>query len=253
MDGILGKKIGMTRWFRENGDSLGVTVIEAGPCVVVSRRTVQTHGYDGVQLGYNPSGARKPKLTRARAGHLKKNGLEPKWKIVREFRTEFGSEAVPRKGGEEQEAPPSGQEIQCDIFSAGEFVDVRGVSKGKGFSGVVKRWGFKGGPGSHGQGHTLRAPGSIGQSSYPSRVFPGMKMAGRMGNRRRAAQGLEVLSVQPEKNLIVLKGSVPGPEGGIVTLTRTVLCAKQKAVESGQRKADSKEDKAEGKQKQAVK
>jgi large subunit ribosomal protein L3 len=203
MSGIIGKKIGMTTIFT-NGEAVPCTVIEAGPCVITQIRTEENDGYNAVQLGY---GEKKEKhTTKALMGHFKKANTTPKRKLVefKEFETQF----------------ELGQEIKVeDIFEEGEFLDVSGKTKGKGFQGVVKRHGFAGvGQATHGQHNRLRAPGSIGACSYPARVFKGIRMAGRMGNTMITVQNLKVLKMFPDKNLILVSGSVPGPKNSIITL-----------------------------------
>lgn len=207
MSGLIGKKIGMTSIWDASGKNVPCTVIEAGPCVVTQVKTIEKDGYEAIQLAF---GERKEKNTpKALKGHFAKANTSPK-RIVMEFsRFEEGS----RK--------QYGEILLADIFIEGEFIDVAGHTKGKGFQGVVKRHGFSGvGQSTHGQHNRLRAPGSIGASSYPSRVFKGMRMAGRQGNERRKAINLEVLKIVPEKNLILVKGSVPGPKGSFLKLER---------------------------------
>ncbi len=207
MSGIIGKKIGMTSVYNEEGKNVPCTVIEAGPCVVTQVKTKETDGYEAIQLSY---GERKDKhTTNAMKGHFSKAGVSPK-RILREFtRFEAGHQ---KKWGDV---------IDVSIFEEGEFIDVVGTSKGKGFQGVVKRHGFKGvGDKTHGQHNRLRAPGSIGASSWPSRVFKGMRMAGQMGNKRVKMINLQVVKIVPEKNLIVVKGSIPGPNGSYVIVER---------------------------------
>ncbi len=196
MSGIIGKKIGMTSIFDENGKNIPVTVILAGPNYVTQVRTKEVDGYDAVQLGFDD---KKEKNTpKALKGHFEKAGVSPKKRVI-EFQ-DFEKEVK------------LGDEVTVgDIFAEGEFVDVSGISKGKGFQGVVKRHGFKGvGQATHGQHNRLRAPGSIGASSDPSRVFKGMRMAGHMGSEKVTVQNLKVMKVIPEKNLLIVKGSVPG-------------------------------------------
>jgi large subunit ribosomal protein L3 len=201
MKGLIGKKVGMTQIFDESGAAIPVTVIEAGPCYVTQVRTVEKDGYAAVQLGFEEVETRK--LTGGRLGHLKKYDL-PALKYLKEFRT--------------KEEVEEGQVLTVDVFADVERVDVMGKSKGKGFAGVVKRYGFAGGPKTHGQSDRLRAPGSIGATSTPGRVFKGKRMPGRMGNQTVTAQNLEVSLVNPEKNLIAVRGSVPGPKGGLVII-----------------------------------
>ena len=204
MSGIIGRKIGMTSIYSAEGKSQPCTLVEAGPCVVTQVKTIDRDGYDAVQLGF---GNRKEKNTpNALKGHFKKANTTPKSKLV-----EF-------KGFESCNA---GDEINVSIFEEGEFVDVSGTSKGKGFQGVVRRHNFGGvGQSTHGQHNRLRAPGSIGACSYPARVFKGMRMAGQMGNKRRLASNLQVLKVIAEKNLVIIKGSIPGAKGSTVTINK---------------------------------
>ena len=201
MPALLGTKIGMTQLFVEDGVVERVTVVQAGPCRVTGLRTEDRDGYDAVQLGYGDVPERK--LTKAKLGHLKKSGDAP-LRHLREFRGE----------GEGLEV---GQELTVDVFEKGQTVKVSGVSKGKGFQGTVKRHGFSRGPVSHGS-HNVRAPGSIGASATPSRVFKGIRGPGQMGNERVTQKGLTVVDVIPDQNLLLLRGSVPGPKGGTVEI-----------------------------------
>jgi len=194
MSGLIGKKIGMTSIYDENGKNLPCTVIEAGPCVVTQVKTNEVDGYNAIQLGFTDKNEKH--TNNAETGHFKKSKSSPKQKLI-EFQ-DF------------EEELKLGDKLTVEHFVEGEFVDVSGTSKGKGFQGVVKRHGFAGvGQATHGQHNRLRAPGSIGAASYPARVFKGMKMAGRMGNEKITIQNLRVLKVVPEKNLLVLKGCVP--------------------------------------------
>ncbi len=204
MPGIIGKKIGMTSIYSAEGKALPCTMIEAGPCVVTQVKTQDRDGYDAVQLGF---GTKKEKNTpNALKGHFKKAKTEPKADLV-EFKN-FSDLNL-------------GDVVNVDIFEEGEYVDVVGTSKGKGFQGVVKRHNFGGvGQATHGQHNRLRAPGSIGAASYPAKVFKGMKMAGQMGNARVKASNLQVLKVLAEKNIIVVKGSVPGANGSTLTIVK---------------------------------
>jgi len=203
MSGLIGKKIGMTSIFDENGKNIPCTVIEAGPCVVTQVRTKEVDGYEALQLGFDD----KKTANKAAEGHAKKAGTVAKRKVV-----EF-------QGFEEEYK--LGDTITVEHFIEGEFVDVAGTSKGKGFQGVVKRHGFGGvGQATHGQHNRLRAPGSIGAASYPARVFKGMKMAGQMGNERVKVQNLRVLKVVAEKNLLVVKGCVPGHKNAYVMIQK---------------------------------
>lgn len=202
MKGILGKKVGMTRFFEESGASVGATLIEAGPCVVIQVKTKERDGYDAVQLGYQEQ--KEKRATKPMQGHFKKANAAPH-RILREFR-DFDAEVK------------EGDEIRVDTFAAGDIVKVAGLSKGRGFAGVVKRWNFGGGPKTHGQSDRLRTPGSIGQSAYPKRVFKGIKMAGRMGNKRITVRNLRILKVFPDRNLLLVEGGVPGARNGIVEI-----------------------------------
>ncbi|HAH58611.1 MAG: 50S ribosomal protein L3 [Lentimicrobium sp.] len=207
MSGIIGKKIGMTSIFDASGKNQPCTVIEAGPCHVTQVKTRETDGYEAIQLAYDDK--KEKHSTKAEMGHFAKAGITPKRKVV-EF-TRF--EAENRK--------KFGDVVEVDIFIEGEYVDVVGISKGKGFQGVVRRHGFSGvGGTTHGQHNRLRAPGSIGASSWPSRVFKGMRMAGQMGNKRVKMINLQILKIVKEKNLILVKGAVPGANGSYVIIER---------------------------------
>lgn len=206
MSGIIGKKIGMTSLFDEQGKNLPCTVIQAGPCKVLQVKTEEKDGYKSVQLGYDDKSEKN--VSKAMQGHFKKAGSEPKAKIA-EFYHAFVDDLN------------IGDEVNVNFFNEGEFVDVTGTSKGKGFQGVVKRHGFGGvGQATHGQHNRLRAPGSIGAGSDPSRVFKGMRMAGQMGGKQVTVQNLQVLKVDEEKNLIIVKGAVPGPKNSYVILRK---------------------------------
>ncbi|WP_378177784.1 50S ribosomal protein L3 [Aquimarina sp. SS2-1] len=205
MSGLIGKKIGMTSIFDENGKNIPCTVIEAGPCVVTQVRTEEVDGYKAIQLGFDDKADKN--ATKAALGHFKKAGTNAKREVV-----EF-------QGFDEEYK--LGDTITVEHFAEGEFVDVSGTSKGKGFQGVVKRHGFGGvGQATHGQHNRLRAPGSIGAASYPARVFKGMRMAGRMGGDKVKVQNLRVLKVVAEKNLLVVKGCVPGHKNAYVTIQK---------------------------------
>jgi large subunit ribosomal protein L3 len=206
MQGLIGKKVGMTSIFDENGKNIPCTVIEAGPCVVAQVKTKESDGYNAVQLGFEEK--KEKHATRAEIGHLKKAGSTPKKKLI-EF-TGFPVGSVKQ-----------GDVLTVDLFNDDTWLDVRGWSKGKGFQGVVKRHGFSGVGGStHGQHNRNRAPGSLGASSYPSRVFKGMRMAGRTGGDQVMAISLRVLKLIPENNILIVKGSIPGPKGGYLIITK---------------------------------
>ena len=205
MSGLIGKKIGMTSIFDDSGKNVPCTVIEAGPCIVTQVRTDEIDGYNALQLGFDDKAEKN--AVRAEKGHFKKAGSAVKRKVV-EFQ------------GYDKEYK-IGDSIGVDHFEEGEFVDVSGISKGKGFQGVVKRHGFAGvGQATHGQHNRLRAPGSIGAASYPARVFKGMKMGGRMGGNKIKVMNLRVLKVLPEKNLLLLKGCVPGHKNSYLTIEK---------------------------------
>jgi large subunit ribosomal protein L3 len=205
MSGIIGKKIGMTSLFAADGKHIPCTVIEAGPCVVTHVKTEETDGYNAVQLAFGEKKERRATL--AMKGHFKKANTTPKYKMI-EFR-HF------------PELPALGTEIKADLFVEGDFVDVIGTSKGKGFQGVVKRHGFSGvGSQTHGQHDRQRAPGSRGASSFPSRVLKGIRTAGHMGVDRVKVQNLQVVKVVPEKNLLIVRGAIPGHNGSFVTVEK---------------------------------
>jgi large subunit ribosomal protein L3 len=207
MDGMLGRKIGMTQIYAEDGTAVPVTVVKAGPCLVVQRRTKERDGYEAVQLGLVED--RPPKMRRigsALAGHFAKAGV-PALRRTMEFSLTAGEDVKP------------GDEVKASIFHENDYVDIVGTSKGKGFQGVVKRHGFAGGRATHGS-MFHRAPGSIGSSAFPSRVFPGMRAAGRMGGERVTVKNLRVIKVDLEQNLIYLRGAVPGPRHGYLAIKR---------------------------------
>ena len=204
--GLIGKKIGMTQIFDENGNMVPVTVIEAGPCVVVQKKTTENDGYEAVQVGYGDVKANK--VTKPMGGHFKKADVAPK-KVLKEFRLADTS------------AVNVGDILKADIFAAGEYVDVVGKSKGKGTAGVIKRWNFARLRESHGTGPVARHGGSLGVLD-PARIFKGKKMAGHLGSERVTVQNLSVVKVDVENNLIAIKGSVPGPKGGIVVIADSV-------------------------------
>lgn len=203
--GILGKKLGMTQIYTEEGQAVPVTVVEAGPCSIVDIKTPDRNGYSALSLGF---GEIKPqKLTRPVKGIFDAAKVEPK-KVIREFRVDKTDEFS------------VGQEIKVDLFEAGEKVNVTGVSKGKGFAGVIKRYGYGGNPATHGVSKTHRKPGSSGGSSYPGKVFKGKTMPGRMGNERVTVKNLEVVAVDPGNNLLLVKGAVPGAKNALVMVTK---------------------------------
>ena len=204
IEGLWGKKLGMTQVFDESGGVIPVTAIELGPCVITQVKTQNRDGYEALQLGIG----QKKRLTKPERGHRRKAGASSR--TLREVNVQ---------GAEDYEV---GQVLKCDIFSAGQKVDVTGTSKGKGFAGTVKRHGFAGGPKTHGQSDRLRAPGAIGGAASPGHVFKGMRMAGRMGNDRKTVQNLEVVRVDPERNLLLVRGSVPGADNGLVLVKHAV-------------------------------
>ena len=209
IQGILGRKLGMTRLFDETGAATATTVVEVGPCFVTQVRTIERDGYEAVQLGFGQ--VRPKKLTKPQRGHLT-NDVPP----VRELRE------VPASDVTEIEV---GERVDVGILAPGERVDVTGVSKGKGFAGVVKRHNFRGGPKTHGQSDRWRAPGSVGAGTTPGRVFKGTRMAGHMGDDRVTVKNLQVIQVDPDRNLVALRGAIPGPRGGLIMI-------KKKQVES---------------------
>ena len=205
MSGLIGKKIGMTSLYDDEGNNLACTVIEAGPCIVIQVKNKDKDGYDSVQLGFLDK--KEKNYTKSEIGHFKNAKTDPKQNICefKNFKNELNI----------------GDVVSVDHFIEGEFVDVSGISKGKGFQGVVKRHGFAGvGQSTHGQHNRLRAPGSIGAASYPARVFKGMRMAGQTGNEKVTVQNLKVIKIVPEKNLLLLKGCVPGHKNSIITIKK---------------------------------
>jgi large subunit ribosomal protein L3 len=199
MPAILAKKLGMTQIFQEDGSVARVTVLQAGPCPVTAIRTVERDGYEAVQLAFGLS--REKHISKAERGHLAKADAPPMRTLV-EFRDEVGELTL-------------GEQVTVEVFGAGDHVKISGTSKGKGFQGTIKRHGFRSGPKSHGS-HNVRAPGSIGASATPSRVFKGIRGPGQMGNKRATQKGLEIVQVDAKENLLLVRGSVPGPTGGIV-------------------------------------
>ncbi len=214
---IIGRKIGMTQIFDETGKVIPVTVIEAGPCVVTQKKTAELDGYDAVQLGFEDVSERK--LSKPEAGHFKKNDLAPK-RHLKEFRLEDTSSLN------------VGDIVKADVFAEGDFVDVTGTSKGKGFQGTIKRWNGQRTPTSHGGGPVHRHAGSMGANSTPSRIMKGKKMPGHMGAEQITVQNLDIVKVDPELNLIAVRGAIPGPKGGIVFLKNTVKTHRVKNLEA---------------------
>jgi len=212
----------MTQVFGEDGNHLPVTVIQAGPCIVLGIRTRQTHGYDAIQLGFEP---KKKNVTKPMAGHFKKVGV-PALRIVREIRLEKG---------EMLQGYQVGQTVTAELFKPGELVDVAGVTKGKGFQGGVKRHGWHGGDATHGS-MFHRAPGSIGASSDPSRVWPGHRLPGRMGGERRTVLNVSVVRVMPEQHLVLIRGAVPGPNGSLVLIRKSVKTTKAQQRATAEKK-----------------
>jgi len=205
VNGLIGKKVGMTQLLQDDGTVVPVTVIQAGPCVVVQKKTVEKDGYEAVQLGFVEF-VKPKRVNKAMTGHFKKTNTAPV-RVLRETRANG------------DKAPNAGDKILVDIFNANELVDIIGTSKGRGFAGLIKRHHFRGGRATHGS-MFHRAPGSIGASSFPSRVFPGMRMGGQMGNVRVTVRNLVIVEVDAEENVILVKGAVPGPNGGYVILRR---------------------------------
>jgi large subunit ribosomal protein L3 len=205
MSGILGKKLGMTQIFDEKGKSVPVTVIEAGPCYIAQIKTVENDGYDAIQLGFVEK--KDKAVNKPLSGHFVKSGIKPA-KYLREFK------------GFDISKLKLGDEIKADIFSSGEFVNIVGISKGLGFQGVVRRHHFSGGPITHGQSDRVKAPGSVGPSSYPSRTFKGQRMAGRMGGDRVTVRNLKIVKIDIGNNLILVKGAIPGKKNSIVEIKK---------------------------------
>ena len=238
-DGILGKKVGVTRVFGEDGESIPVTVVEAGPCPIIQIKTQDKDGYNAVQLGFgqrraNTGTKRKNIINNPQRGHLAKSNVikeveaderhPRRWygpQLLKEIRTD-NRKTKSSVSEANIETLTLGETIDVSIFSEGDLVDVTGTSKGRGFTGVVKRWGFKGGKKSHGGEQDLRRIGSIGQSASPSRVFKGKRMPGRYGGKRMTVQTLEVVKSDQERNLLVLRGTVPGPPNGLLIIRKAV-------------------------------
>ena len=215
---IIGKKVGMTQIFDENGKVIPVTVVEAGPCVVTQKKTVETDGYEAVQLGFED--IKESKLSKPEAGHLKKAGVAAK-KHLKEFKLE-GTAGM-----------NVGDEVKADTFAAGDMIDVTGITKGHGYQGVIKRHGAHRIDMTHGGGPVHRHAGSMGASSHQSRIFPGKIGAGQMGNEQVTIENLEVVKVDAELNMIVIKGAIPGPKGGLVYIRNTVKNNKIKQADTG--------------------
>ncbi len=210
--GLIGKKIGTTQVFRETGEAVSVTAIQAGPCTVTQVKTLEKDGYEAIQLGYQEV----RKLNKPDSGHLKQTG-----KLFRHLR-EFKADGV--------SDTDIGQDFDVGIFEPGDIVDAVGLSKGRGFAGGVKRHGFRGGPKTHGQSDRHRAPGSIGAGSTPGRVIKGLRMAGRMGNARVSARNLEVMGTDTSKNLLLIKGSVPGAQNSLVLIQKNRVAGKHSSA-----------------------
>ena len=215
MAGIIGKKIGMSSFFDQDGKSIPCTMIEAGPCIVTQIKNIEKDGYSAIQLGFEDKNQKK--LKKSEIGHVKNASCQP-LNTYSEFKNNYTR--INDEGTSEQFEPNVGDIVGVDLFNEGEFVDVTSTSKGKGFQGVVKRHGFAGvGDATHGQHNRMRAPGSIGAASYPARVFKGMRMAGRMGGKKVKIKNLKVLKILKEKNVIILKGAVPGHNNTYVNIT----------------------------------
>lgn len=220
--GILGRKLGTTQVFAEDGSVVPVTVLKAGPCVVVQRKTRKADGYEAVQLGLVEF-IKPQRINRPMTGHFKKNDVPPV-RFLREIRLP----ARPSGGADESAEAKAGDKVLVDqVFTPDDRVDVTGISKGRGWAGFVKRHHFRGGPATHGS-MFHRAPGSIGASSFPSRVWPGTRMAGHMGNARVTARNLEVVKIDPEEHLLVVRGAVPGARGGYVVIRKAKKAAQKK-------------------------
>jgi large subunit ribosomal protein L3 len=220
----LGQKVGMTQVFTDSGEIVPVTIIQAGPCLVVGKKTKERDKYDALQIGYGD--LKEKNLNKPRKGYFTKQNVAPK-KYIREIKVDnIGEYNV-------------GDQIKADIFKEGEYVDVTGVTKGKGYAGVMKRWGFMGGSNTHGS-MSHRAPGSIGASSQPSRVLKGMHMAGHMGNEQETIQKLQVVKIDAENNIILVRGAVPGNKKGFVIIKRTVKTIKAKKIEEPKAKKAAK-------------
>ena len=220
-EGLIGRKVGMTQVFGDDGNHVPVTVIQAGPCTVVGVRTRERHGYDALQLGFET----KKKMSKPAAGAFKKANVSP-MRVVREIRLEKPEQVA---------AYQVGQTLTAELFSAGELVDVVSVTKGKGFQGGVRRFGWSGGDATHGS-MFHRAPGSIGASSDPSRVWPGHRLPGRMGGVQRTVLNLTVARVMPEQNLVLIRGAVPGANGALVMIRKSIKTTKQQQAKTADKK-----------------
>jgi large subunit ribosomal protein L3 len=205
LNGIIGRKVGMTQIFEDSGEAIPVTVIQAGPCPIVQLKTQEKDGYQAVQLGFGKQ--KESRINKPKRGHFAKAGIDSAF-VLREFRVQSLDDVS------------VGSIVDASVFSEGELVDVTGTSKGRGFTGVVKRWKFAGGKKSHGGEQDLRRPGSIGASATPSRVFKGKRMPGRYGAKRHTTQNLPVIQADPERNLLVVKGAVPGPPNGLLLIRK---------------------------------
>ena len=221
-EGLIGRKVGMTQVFADDGNHVPVTIIEAGPCTVIGLRTRERHGYDALQLGFEP---KKKNVSKPVAGAFKKVNVAPMG-VVREVRLEKS---------EQVQGYQVGQALTAEVFASGELVDVVGVTKGKGFQGGVKRFGWYGGDATHGS-MFHRAPGSIGASSDPSRVWPGHRLPGRMGGVRRTVLNVRIVRVMPEQNLVLLRGAVPGANGSLVLIRKSVKTTKQQQQKATDKK-----------------
>ena len=224
---LIGTKVGMTRIFDNQGTFIPVTVIKVNDCWVIGKKNIEKHGYKAIHLGYGLLSDKK--ATKPYKGFFSKTGLEKIYKITKEFRIT-----------EHNDLYETGKELKVDIFKEGDYIDISGISKGKGFAGAMKRHGFHGLPSSHGHGEYRRAPGSMSASSYPSRVFKGKKLPGHLGAKKTTIQKLEVLKVDPETNILVVKGAVPGIKGSCLSIKETVKSKKQKKLTEVLRKEETK-------------
>ena len=216
IEGLIGRKLGMTQIFNERGETVPVTVLEVGPCVVTQVKTPENEGVRAVQLGFG----HKKRLKEPERGHLRASGAQSRY--LRDMKTEEG------------DSYSVGQTLDASLFAVGDLLDVTGTSKGKGFQGVVKPHGFRGGPKTHGQSDRHRAPGSIGATTTPGRVFKGTRMAGRMGHDRITVQNLEVVRVDAERSLVLVRGSVPGPNEGLLLVRRAIKARQRDAAAAGE-------------------